>query len=200
MSDQEIILASASKTRAALLENAGIKVTCIAANVDEDEVKESLKLEGASAVMVAETLAELKAQSISRKHPGKMIIGADQTLDCEGRWFDKPVSMDEVRENLRFFRGKTHRLNAGICVVKDGQRLWHLNDPAEMKVRQFSEEWLEWYIKTAGPEICESVGGYRLEGPGAQLFDAVRGDYFTVLGLPLLPLMQFLRGHKVIVE
>ncbi len=196
----KLILASASKTRAALLENAGISVVCDPANVDEDAVKDELKEEGATAVQVADTLAELKAKSVSRRHPGAMIIGADQTLDCEGRWFDKPENMDQARENILAFRGKTHQLNAAVCIVQDGQRIWHVNDPAEMQVRHFSDEWLDWYLETVGTEICESVGGYRLEGPGSQLFSAVRGDYFTVLGLPLLPLMQFLRGHSVIVN
>ncbi|MTI09079.1 Maf family protein [Curvivirga aplysinae] len=198
MTETSLVLASASKTRAALLQNAGINVTCDPANVDEDSVKIALKGEGASAVQVAETLAELKAQAVSRRHPGVMVIGADQTLDCEGHWFDKPENMDQARENLKFFRGKKHRLNAAVCIVKDGQRLWHVNDPAEMHVRDFSDEWLDWYLNTVGDEICDSVGGYRLEGPGSQLFATVRGDYFTVLGLPLLPLMQFLRGHKTI--
>lgn len=198
--ETNLILASASKTRAELLKNAGIFVECDPANVDEDSVKDALKDEGATAVQVAETLAELKAQSVSRRHPGAMIIGADQTLDCEGRWFDKPENKEQARENLLAFKGKKHRLNASVCIVRDGQRLWHVNDPAEMHVRDFSNDWLDWYIDTVGEEICESVGGYRLEGPGSQLFSAVRGDYFTVLGLPLLPLMQFLRGHSVIVN
>ena len=196
----ELILASASKTRAALLENAGISVQCDPAYIDEDEVKIALKAEGATAVQVAETLAELKAQSVSKRHPNKLVIGADQTLECDQKWFDKPENKQQARENLLFFRGKKHHLNAAICVVLNGQRLWHLNDPAEMHVRDFSDSWLDWYLDHVGDEICDSVGGYRLEGPGAQLFTAVRGDYFTVLGLPLLPLMAYLRNRETILS
>lgn len=193
-----VVLASASKTRAMLLENAGVKVETQAAHVDEDAVKETLKAEGASAVQVAETLAELKAVRVSAKYPGAFVIGGDQTLDCEGRWFDKPVDLEEARDHMQALRGRTHRLNAAVCVVRDGQRLWHLNDPAEMTMRDFTDDFLDHYMQITGPEICESVGGYRLEGPGAQLFTAVKGDYFTVLGLPLLPLLGFLRANGVV--
>ena len=193
-----VVLASASKTRAMLLENAGVQVVTQAAHVDEDADKETLKAEGASAVQVAETLAELKAVRVSAKYPGAFVIGGDQTLDCEGRWFDKPADLDEARAHMQALRGRTHRLNAAVCVVRDGQRLWHLNDPAEMTMRDFTDDFLDHYMEITGPEICESVGGYRLEGPGAQLFTAVKGDYFTVLGLPLLPLLGFLRANGVV--
>lgn len=200
MTSPKIVLASASKTRAKLLENAGVTVDLDPAHVDEDGVKDSLKAEGATAVQVAETLAELKAVSVSRRHPDALVIGGDQTLDCNGTWFDKPVDMDHVRAHLMALRGKTHRLNAAVCVVRNGERQWHLNDAAEMTMRPFSDDFLNWYIDACGEEVCGSVGGYQLEGPGAQLFSAVRGDYFTVLGLPLLPLMEFLRANGGLVK
>jgi len=193
-----IILASASKTRADLLENAGIPVICEAAHVDEELVKENLAADGASAVEVASALAEMKAQRISSRHPEAFIIGGDQTLECEGQWFDKPADMTAVRQHMKMLRGKTHRLNAAVCVVQDGKLLWNMTDPAEMTMWNFDDAFMEKYIEAAGPDICDSVGGYRLEDLGAQLFSAVKGDYFTVLGLPLLPLLGFMRANGLI--
>ncbi len=193
-----IILASASKTRATLLQNAGIPVICEAAHIDEEMVKETLAAEGANAVIVAETLAEMKAQRVSQRHPEAIVIGGDQTLECEGQWFDKPDGIEGLRAHMKALRGRIHRLNAAVCVVKEGKRLWHMTDPAEMTMWLFDNDFMEKYIEMAGPDICDSVGGYRLEGIGAQLFSAVKGDYFTVLGLPLLPLIGFLRANKVI--
>ena len=193
-----IILASASKIRATLLENAGLSVRCEAANVDEELVKQSLSADGASAVEVAEVLAEMKAQRVSSRHPEAYVIGCDQTLECEERWFDKPDGMAGVRDHMKALRGKTHRLNAAVCVVHSGKTLWNMTDPAEMTMWDFDDIFMEKYIDAVGPDICDSVGGYRLEGLGAQLFSAVHGDYFTVLGLPLLPLLGFMRANKLV--
>lgn len=193
-----VILASASAIRAELLQRAGLTITVDPARIDEDTVKQSLRGEQATPAMVAETLAELKAVAVSRRHPGALVIGADQMLDCDGTWFDKPADRAGARAQLQRLRGQTHHLIAGVCVVRDGQRLWHHNDRASLVMRRFSDEFLDNYLDAVGADACASVGGYQLEGRGVQLFSRVDGDFFTILGLPLLPLLDFLRGHEVI--
>ena len=193
-----VVLASASASRRALLENAGVVATVDAAPVDEQEVKASLRAAGATAADVAEALAELKAQRVSARHEGALVIGADQVLECEGEWFDKPRDLDHAAAHLQALSGRTHRLVACVCVVRDGRRLWHHVDSAELTMRPLSERFVADYLAAVGEDALASVGGYRLEGLGAQLFSRVAGDYFTVLGLPLLPLLDFLRNQRVV--
>lgn len=193
-----IILASASRTRAAMLENAGLSIDCVPAHVDEDAVKQSLKAEGATPAQVAEALAELKATRIAARHPDRLVIGADQTLELGGELFDKPVDMDHAAGHLRAFSGRTHTLHAAVAVMRGEQVLWHLTDSAELAVRPLDDAFIAHYLDAVGEDALGSVGAYRLEGLGAQLFQSVRGDYFTVLGLPLLPLLGFLRQHGAI--
>ena len=193
-----LVLASASASRAALLRQAGLTAATDPAQVDEAEVKTGLKAEGASASQIAETLAELKAQKISRRRPGALVVGADQMLDCGGVWFDKPVDLDQAAGHLRALSGKTHRLISAVCVVRDGARLWHHIDEARLIMRPLSEAFIADYLDAVGPAALTSVGAYQLEGLGAQLFTRVEGDYFTILGLPLLPLMDFLRNQGVV--
>lgn len=195
---KEVILASASQVRRSLLENAGVPFEVLAAPVDEAEVKEALRAEQASAAAVAETLAELKALHISRRKPEALVIGADQMLECEGRWFDKPATLEEARTQLQALSGKTHSLLASVCVVQGGQRLWHHNEGARLQVRELSEAFLDSYLEAVGEAALTSVGAYQLEGRGAQLFARVQGDYFTILGLPLLALLDFLRNQGVV--
>ena len=195
----KLVLASSSRTRATVLTNAGLaEVEIDAPQVDEDGVKEALRADGANAAQVADTLAELKAMAVSRRHPNAFIIGADQTLDCNGLWFDKPVDIQDARNNLRKLRGQRHTLFAGVCVVKDGRRLWHVVEPAYLTMRDFDDTFLDWYLASVGEDVTRSVGGYQLEGIGAQLFRRIDGDYFTILGLPLLPLLEFLREHGLV--
>lgn len=197
-SSPPLVLASASSSRAALMRRAGLAAVSEPARVDESEVKASLADEGADAAAVVETLAELKAQKVSRRHPGALVIGADQLLDCDGTWFDKPADLAQAASHLRALSGRTHMLVSCACVVRDGTRLWHHVDRARLEVRPLSDRFIADYLAAVGPAALDSVGAYQLEGLGAQLFARVEGDYFTILGLPLLPLLDFLRNHGVV--
>lgn len=196
----ELVLASASASRAAVLRQAGLAIRQIPAGVDEEEVKHSLRAEGADAAHVATALADLKAQQVSRRHPDAFVIGADQMLECNGVWFDKPPDMDHARAHLASLRGRTHELITAAVVVRAGARLWQHVDRAALTMRPFSDAFIDGYLQAVGTEVCGTVGAYRLEGLGSQLFSRVEGDFFTILGLPLLPLLDFLRGHGVVAE
>ncbi|RJF81469.1 septum formation protein Maf [Azospirillum cavernae] len=192
-----LVLASGSRTRALMLEKAGLRPILDKPLVDEEEVKLAGKAEGVGADAVAEALAELKAQRVTRRHPGALVVGADQMLECEGVWFDKPSDRASARAQLLALRGKTHQLVSCAVIVRDGERLWHKTDRARLTMRNFSENFLDGYLDAVGDEVLHSVGAYQLEGLGAQLFQRVEGDFFTILGLPLLPLLGFLRVHGV---
>lgn len=190
-----LILASASAARQAMLRAAGLTVTAVPASVDEAEVKTSLAADGASVGDVAETLAELKARRVARLHPAALVIGADQMLDCDGTWFDKPKDRDQARQQLVALRGRSHRLISSAVVMMGDGRLWHHSAHATLRMRPFSDGFLDGYLDRIGDEVTTTVGGYRLEGLGVQLFDRVDGDIFTIMGLPLLPLLGYLRGR-----
>jgi septum formation protein len=194
----ELILASASGSRVAILRQAGLAITQDVAGVDEDLVKLSLRAEGADADHVAITLADLKAQQVSRRHPRAFVIGADQMLECNGAWFDKPPDTDHARAHLMSLRGRKHDLITAAVVVRNGARVWQHVERATLTMRPLSDAFIENYLQTAGADVCSTVGAYRLEGLGAQLFTRVDGDFFTILGLPLLPLLDFLRGHGIV--
>ncbi len=166
--------------------------------MDEDEIKRAMAAEGADAALIAESLATAKAIRISQRHRDVLVIGADQMLECEGVWYDKPATIDKARSQLLALRGRSHQLISCVTVVRDGQRMWHHLARAELTMRSFSDIFLDDYLEKAGPDIFDSVGAYRLEGIGVQLFSSISGDYFTVLGLPLLPLLDFLRTHQVV--
>lgn len=193
-----VVLASASATRRRLLENAGVAVTAAPARIDEDEIKQSMIADGADGAAIAEALAELKARSVSRRYAGVLVIGADQVLEYDGAILSKPADRDAARAQLRTLRGEWHALIDCVCVLRDGVRLWHRVDAARLFMREFSDEFLESYLDAVGDEALEGPGGYRLEGLGAQLFARTDGDYFTILGLPLLPLLDYLRTQGVL--
>jgi septum formation protein len=190
-----VILASASAARSALLRAAGVPIVAEAAAIDEAEVRASLRVVRSAAAAVAETLAELKAQRVSRRHPGRLVVGADQILECNGTIFDKPANLPEARRQLLALRGRRHQLLSAVVLERDGERLWHHVSRADLLMRDFSERFLDDYLCAVGDAAFTSVGGYQIEGRGAQLFASIEGDYFTILGLPLLPLLDILREH-----
>jgi len=196
MTSRPIILASASKSRASLLRAAGVSVDIVPAYTDEDSVKASMKAEGATAAQCAEMLAELKAVQVSQRHHEALVIGADQMLDCDGAWFDKPADMAGARQHLVNLRGKTHVLPTAVAVALNGARIWHHVALPRLTVRPYSDAFIDNYLAMAGTAVLSSVGAYQLEGPGAQLFSRIDGDFFTILGLPLLELLAFLREHE----
>jgi septum formation protein len=189
-----VILASKSAARRAVLDGAGIAYEATVAGVDEEAVKGSLLAEGHGPREIADALAELKAMRVSRARPG-FVIGSDQTLDLDGTLYDKAPDIDAARERLKLLRGRTHRLHSAVVVAKDGGPIWREVVTASLTMRDFSDAFLEDYLATEGEHVLGSVGCYRLEGPGSQLFSKIEGDYFAILGLPLMGLMDLLRRH-----
>ncbi len=196
----KVVLASASRPRARMLGNAGVPFTVSAASVDETGIKTSMQAIGADIADVAELLAATKAQQVGRNSEDSLVIGADQMLACEDEWFDKPGSHQDARKQLEKLRGRTHELVSAVCVAQGGVVLWHHIERARITMRPFSDAFIGQYLEKMGEDIFATVGGYELEGLGAQLFSHIDGDYFTILGMPLLPLLEFLRGHGVITE
>jgi len=190
-----IILASKSAARTSVLSAAGVPFETQVAGVDEAAVKVALLAEGQGPRGVADALAELKAIRVSRSRPGALVIGADQTLDLDGGLFDKVETMDEARERLQLLRGKTHKLHSAVVVARDGQAIWREVPSAKLTMRNVSDAFIDRYLAARGDDILGSVGCYQLENEGVQLFSRIEGDYFTILGLPLMGLFDFLRLH-----
>jgi septum formation protein len=190
-----IILTSGSETRQRLLKAAGVRFTIDVAQVDETSVIESLQAEWAPARDVADLLAELKAVKVSSRWPEAFVIGADQVLALGGTLFEKPGSRAAAREQLRRLRGQTHVLSSAVVVARGGTPVWRHVQDARLTMREFTDAFLEDYLAEAGEDILGSVGAYHVEGLGIQLFSKIEGDFFTILGLPLQPLLDFLRVH-----
>jgi len=193
-----LVLASQSRFRRTMMENAGLVFACDAANIDEEEIKRSMQAEGASAADVALKLAESKARRVAPRHPGAIVVGSDQMLDCNGVWFDKPADRAHAAAHLRALSGKTHRLETAAVAMRNGTRVWHHVEAARLTMRTLDDAFIEKYLDAAGADACASVGAYQFEGLGAQLFARVDGDFFAILGLPLLPLLGFLRANGVV--
>ena len=188
-----LILASASKVRSRMLSNAGVNFEIVVSNVDEDAIKAGSSEK--SVEDVALELAIAKAQAVSAHHPEALVIGADQILECDGQLFDKPVGRAGAVQHLESLRGKLHRLIAAATVIHGGEIMWQVTADVRLTMRDLSDDFIKSYLDKAGDDVLASVGAYRLEDIGAQLFSHVEGDFFTVLGLPLLPLLEFLRGQ-----
>jgi septum formation protein len=192
-----IILASKSAARRAVLTGAGVPFEVAVAGVDEDAVKTSMLAQGASPRDVADALAEIKAVKISAGRSG-FVIGSDQTLEFEGKLYDKAETLEAAAERLKTMRGKPHKLHSAVVVAKDGAPIWREIVSATLTMRDFSDAFLAEYLEAEAEEMLGSVGCYRLEGPGAQLFSKIEGDYFTILGLPLMGLLDLFRRHGVL--
>lgn len=195
-----VVLASASPARAAMLRAAGVAIDVVPARVDEAAVRDALLAEGAPPRDIADKLAELKALRVSQPRPDRLVLGADQVLVLGERLLAKPASRDEARAQLRALRGQTHRLISAAVAAEAGAPVWRHAAAARLTMRPFSDAFLEDYLDRAGDLALASVGCYQLEGLGAQLFSRVEGDFFTVLGLPLLEFLGFLRARKVLLE
>jgi len=191
---ERLILASKSAARRAMLSDAGVPFVVQVADVDED----ALKTPGVDPVELAVELARAKALAVSRHDVDAWVLGADQTLAFDGGLVSKAATLAAARERLSAMRGRTHQLHSGAALARNGQVVWSGVDTVEMKMRDFSDAFLDAYLAAEGEALLSCVGSYRLEGLGAQLFEAVEGDYFTVLGLPLWPVLAELRRAGVI--
>lgn len=197
MSDQTVILASGSASRRAVLAAAGIEAEAIKPNVDEDSIKAALRADGASVRDQAMALAELKAVKISRTRPG-LVIGGDQMLNLSEVAFDKPKDLAEAKSHLQRLSGQPHHLETALVICQNGEPIWrHLARP-KLKVRILSDAFIDDYIEACGKALLSTVGAYQLEGRGAQLFETIEGDFFSILGLPLLPLLEYFRTRGIL--
>lgn len=187
-----LILASSSTIRRKLLESAGLSVQTAAARIDENMIRDSLLAEGATPRDVADTLAEMKAMRTAERYPEAVIIGCDQVLEFQGEVWSKPESPQHAQDQLGLLRGKTHRLLSAIVVCHQGQPVWRHVGIARLTMRDFSDSYLAAYLARNWPSVGQSVGAYKLEEEGIRLFSAIEGDHFTILGLPLLPLLSYL--------
>jgi septum formation protein len=187
-----LVLASASPIRRTLLENAGLSITVSPARIDESSLRDTLLSESMSPRDIADALAEMKATKVSLKERTRLVLGCDQVLDLGGEILSKPATIEEARAQLQRLRGRTHDLLSAVVMCQDGAPIWRHVGRARLTVRAFSDAWLEDYLDRNWPDIAGCVGAYKLESEGVRLFSRIDGDYFTVLGLPLLDVLAFL--------
>jgi septum formation protein len=195
-----LILASASTSRARILAAAGVPVDQRPAAIDEAEIKDALRADGVAPRDAALALAELKAQRIAGQAPGRLVLGADQILTCEGTWFDKARDLAEARAQLAALAGRRHELWTAAIVVRDDARLWHEIAQTRLWLRRYSDAFLDAYLEAVGEAALSAVGAYHIEGLGAQLFARVEGDRFAIQGLPLFELLECLRVQGVLLR
>ena len=187
-----LILASTSPTRQQLLQNAGLSIEVAPPRVDEEMIRDAMLAEQHRPRDIADALAEAKASRVSSKRPGVMVLGCDQVLDLDGELVSKPETPAQARAQLLAMRGCRHELLSAAVICEDGAPIWRHIGTARLTVRKFSDAWLDGYLERNWPDIAESVGAYKLESEGVRLFSRIEGDYFTILGLPLLDLLSFL--------
>jgi septum formation protein len=199
---REIILASGSRFRRHMLEHAGLTIRVVPADVDEAAIRSTLTDDNPDidAADVAEVLARAKAEQISALHPAAIVIGADQVLVCGGEIFAKPATVAAARTQLLALRGLAHALPTAVVLAEAGQTVWSHVDEPQLTMRTFSDAFVDEYLAAEGADVTETVGAYKLEGRGVQLFEAVEGNYFTIIGLPLIPLLTELRARGVLAE
>ncbi len=195
---RKVVLASASSTRRDVLRKAGLSFEILPADIDEDAVKKKKRAEGCSVKDIAQTLSDLKAEKVSEQRREAFVVGADQMLESDGRWFDKPRNVRDARDQLMKLRGDKHRLFSSVSVALNGEVLFRHVECSLMTMRYFSDRFIASYLESEKEDVCQSVGGYKLEGRGIQLFANVEGGYFDILGLPLLPLLAFLRTQGIV--
>lgn len=196
--NSNIILASKSVHRKMLMQNAGLSFDTASADIDERVIEKAVQETGVTPQELALILANAKALDVSQKNPDKYIIGSDQTLSFEDDVLHKAADMEEARRRLLQLSGKTHQLNSAVVIIKDGQTLWQHVSTAELTMRELTPEFIGRHLAQAGDDILSSVGAYQLEKDGVQLFEKIEGDFFTIIGLPMLPLLEELRNLGVI--
>jgi MAF protein len=194
----QLVLASGSASRRAMLAAAGVDVVIDPPDLDEGAVKQSCRVKGFGTRKTAIVLAEAKAEAVQGRHPGRLVLAADQMLECDGEWFDKPVDRGSAARQIARLAGRAHRLVTAAVIVRDGLLRWRTIKSASMTVRPLTAQFIETYLDRAGDRVLSSVGGYEVEGLGVQLFSQIRGDHFTILGLPLLELLAYLRTEGVV--
>ena len=191
-----LILASQSVARKNMLDAAKVKYTAIPADLDEDSITDEAVKGGKTPAQIASILASEKAKHIAKDHADALVIGSDQILECEGSMLTKASDENEAREKLKSLRGKTHHLISAVCVARGSQSLWQETQTANLTMHNFDDAFLDKYIVDAGIALTRSVGAYELESLGVNLFEKIEGDYFTILGMPLLPLLSYLRDEQ----
>jgi septum formation protein len=191
--NETIILGSGSRFRRQLLENAGLAVEVDRPQIDERAAEKAVEGSGLTPAELAEILAEAKANDVSSRHPGRLVIGCDQTMALEDRLFHKPKDMEDARRHLLALSGRTHELHSAVVLARDGETIWRHVSTARLTMRKLDPAFIGRHLARVGEKALESVGAYQIEGEGIQLFDRIEGDHFTIVGLPLLPLLAELR-------